>query len=482
MSSSASTQSGPAIVWFRQDLRLSDNPALHQAAESGAPVIPVFVLDDDTPGKWARGGASRWWLHHSLEKLAADLETRGVHLVLRSGPSDKVIADLVEETGASAVFWNRCYEPFARKRDETIKSALKDKGVDAASFNGSLLAEPWTVQTKTGDPYKVFTPFWRAEREVIDPADPLPAPKSIKPWKSIASDDLADWKLTPSRPDWAKGFSDHWTPGEAGAAERLSDFLDERLLSYADGRDRPDRDDTSGLSPHLHWGEISPRQIWHQTRSRSEGKNADKFLSEVGWREFSYNLLFHFPHFPDRNYQDKFDGFPWSGNDDAFTAWTKGQTGYPVVDAGMRQLWQTGWMHNRVRMIAASFLIKHLLIDWRRGQDWFWDTLVDADLANNSASWQWVAGSGADAAPYFRIFNPITQGEKFDPDGKYVKRFVPELAKLPVKYIHAPWTAPASVLAQAGIKLGTTYPEPIVDHSQARERALAAFKGLKEAA
>ena len=482
MSSSASTSSGPIIVWFRQDLRLSDNPALHQAAESGRPVIPVFVLDDDTPGKWAWGGASRWWLHHSLEELAADLEAQGVHLVMRSGPSDEVITDLVEETGASAVFWNRCYEPFARKRDEAIKSALKDKGVDATSFNGSLLAEPWTVQTKTGDPYKVFTPFWRAEQEVIDPADPLPAPKSIKPWKSIASDDLADWKLTPSKPDWAKGFPDHWTPGEAGAANRLSQFLDERLLSYADGRDRPDRDDTSGLSPHLHWGEISPRQIWHQTRNRSEGKNADKFLSEVGWREFSYNLLYHFPDFPDRNYQDKFDGFPWSENEAAFTAWTKGQTGYPIVDAGMRQLWQTGWMHNRVRMISASFLIKHLLIDWRRGQDWFWDTLVDADLANNSASWQWVAGSGADAAPYFRIFNPITQGEKFDPDGKYVKRFVPELAKLPVKYINAPWTAPESVLAQAGIKLGTTYPKPIVDHSQARERALAAFKGLKEAA
>lgn len=482
MSSSASTSSGPVIVWFRQDLRLSDNPALHQAAESGKPVIPVFILDDETPGKWAWGGASRWWLHHSLEKLAADLEACGVHLVLRKGASDTVIADLVEETGASAVFWNRCYEPFARKRDEAIKSALKDRGVDAASFNGTLLAEPWTVQTKTGDPYKVFTPFWRAEREVIDPADPLPAPKSLKPWKSIASDDLSDWDLTPTKPDWAKGFSDHWTPGESGARERLEDFLEERLLSYADGRDRPDRNDTSGLSPHLHWGEISPRQIWHATRSASEGKNADKFLSEVGWREFSYNLLYHFPHFPDRNYQDKFDGFPWAGNDSAFEAWTRGQTGYPVVDAGMRQLWQTGWMHNRVRMIAASFLIKDLMIDWRRGQDWFWDTLVDADLANNSASWQWVAGSGADAAPYFRIFNPITQGEKFDPDGTYVKRFVPELAKLPIKYIHAPWTAPESVLAQAGIRLGTTYPEPIVDHSEARDRALAAFKGLKEAA
>ena len=445
-------------------------------------MIPVFILDDETPGKWAWGGASRWWLHHSLEKLAADLEARGVHLVLRSGPSDKVIANLVEETGASAVFWNRCYEPFARKRDEAIKSALKDKGIEAASFNGALLAEPWTVQTKTGDPYKVFTPYWRAEREVIDPSDPLPAPESLKPWKSIASDDLNDWDLTPAKPDWAKGFAEYWTPGESGARERLDDFLGERLLSYADGRDRPDRDDTSGLSPHLHWGEISPRQIWHATRNASEGKNADKFLSEVGWREFSYNLLYHFPHFPDRNYQDKFDGFPWAGNNAAFEAWTKGKTGYPVVDAGMRQLWQTGWMHNRVRMIAASFLIKHLLIDWRRGQDWFWDTLVDADLANNSASWQWVAGSGADAAPYFRIFNPITQGEKFDPDGKYVKRFVPELAKLPAKYIHAPWTAPDSVLAQAGIRLGTTYPKPIVDHSEARDRALAAFKGLKEAA
>ncbi|MEN0652162.1 MULTISPECIES: cryptochrome/photolyase family protein [Hyphobacterium] len=482
MSPSASTSPGPVIVWFRQDLRLCDNPALHQAVDSGQPVIPVFILDDDTPGRWRWGGASRWWLHHSLTALAASLETCGVHLVLRSGRSDTVIAELVEETGASAVFWNRCYEPFARTRDEAIKSALKDKGVDVASFNGALLAEPWTIRTRAGDPYRVFTPFWRAEREVIDPADPLPAPKSLKPWKSIASDDLADWALTPSRPDWANGFTQVWTPGESGARARLASFLDERLASYADGRDRPDRDDTSGLSPHLHWGEVSPRQVWHATRRAAEGRNADKFLSEVGWREFSYNLLFHFPHFPDRNYQDRFDAFPWADNEAGFSAWTRGMTGYPIVDAGMRQLWQTGSMHNRVRMITASFLIKDLMIDWRRGQDWFWDTLVDADLANNSASWQWVAGSGADAAPYFRIFNPVTQGEKFDPDGKYVKRFVPELAKLPVKYIHAPWTAPESVLAQAGIRLGTTYPEPIIDHSEARDRALAAFKGLKEAA
>lgn len=482
MSSSAPDTSGPVIVWFRQDLRLSDNPALHQAAASDCPVIPVFVLDDDTPGQWKWGAASRWWLHQSLEALAASLGERGVHLVLRRGKSDKVISDLAKEVGASAVFWNRCYEPFARDRDEAIKSDLKDAGVEAASFNGSLLAEPWTVKTKSDDPYRVFSPFWRTLREQIDPADPLPAPRSLSPWKSIASDDLADWNLTPSNPDWAKDFPDHWTPGEAGGRERLDDFLDERLLSYADGRDRPDRDDTSGLSPHLHWGEISPRQVWHATRETSEGKNADKFLSEVGWREFSYNLLYWFPHFPERNYQEKFNDFPWSQAEKTFEAWTRGQTGYPIVDAGMRQLWQTGWMHNRVRMIAASFLIKDLMIDWRRGQDWFWDTLVDADLANNSAGWQWVAGSGADAAPYFRIFNPVTQGEKHDPDGKYVKRFIPELADLPKKYIHAPWTAPDSALEKAGVKLGETYPEPIVDHSEARDRALAAFKGLKEAA
>lgn len=482
MSSIDATHDGPVIVWFRQDLRLSDNPALRQAADSGRPVIPLFVLDDETPGRWAWGGASRWWLHHSLAALKGDLEKRGVHLVLRRGKAEDVVRDLVTDAGASAVFWNRCYQPFARERDETIKRNLKAAGVEAASFNGSLLAEPWTVRTKTNEPYKVFTPFWRAARDVIDPADPLPAPESLRPWKSIASDDLVDWHLTPSGPDWAKGFHDHWVPGEAGARERLDTFLDERLLSYSDGRDRPDREVTSGLSPHLHWGEISPRQVWHATREHSAGKNADKFLSEIGWREFSYNLLYWFPHFPERNYQDKFDAFPWKDNKSGFDAWTKGLTGYPIVDAGMRQLWRTGWMHNRVRMIAASFLIKDLMIDWRRGEAWFWDTLVDADLANNSASWQWVAGSGADAAPYFRIFNPVTQGEKFDPDGRYVKRYVPELADLPAKYVHAPWAAPGSILAQAGIALGKTYPEPVVDHSEARDRALAAFKALKEAA
>ena len=481
MSPSASSTNGPVIVWFRQDLRLADNPALRQAADSGRSVIPVFVLDDETAGEWATGAASRWWLHHSLSSLAGDLEARGVHLVLRKGRAQGVITSLVKETGASAVFWNRCYEPFAVKRDTAIKALLIESGVEVASFNGALLVEPWTVKTKAGDPYKVFTPFWRQAREHIDASDPLPAPRKLTPWKSIASDSLDDWALTPDSPDWAHGFCDHWTPGEAGARERLSDFVEQDLAHYASGRDRPDRDDTSRLSPHLHWGEISPRQVWSATHDVADG-NAAKFRSEIGWREFAHNLLYAFPCFPEQNYQDKFDAFPWSGTSAELEAWKSGRTGYPIVDAVMRQLWQTGWMHNRVRMITASFLIKHLMIDWREGERWFWDTLVDADLANNSAGWQWVAGSGADASPFFRVFNPITQGEKFDPDGRYVQRFVPELAGLPVKYIHAPWTAPDAILERANVTLGKSYPEPIIEHSQARDRALAAFRGLKEAA
>ncbi|HEX2592331.1 MAG TPA: deoxyribodipyrimidine photo-lyase, partial [Rhizomicrobium sp.] len=421
----------PVILWFRQDLRLSDNPALSLAAASGKPVVPLFVLDDENAGDWKAGGASRWWLHHSLAALAADLKALGVKLILRRGPADKVVQQIVDETKADAVMWNRCYEPWSIKRDTKLKADLTESGIDVKTCNASLLQEPWEVKTKSGGvPFKVYTPFWRTIRTMELP--PIKrAPKSLTAFHhAVKSDALEDWKLLPNKPDWAGGIRKTWTPGEDGAKKRLSAFL-KRIDGYSEGRDRPDLEGTSRLSPHLHFGEISPRQIWHAVSLHHHGADAEKYLSEIGWREFSNHLLFHNPELPREPLDPKFVHFPWSRSEKRFDAWCKGQTGVPMVDAGMRQLWHTGWMHNRVRMIAASYLIKHLAIDWRRGEQWFWDTLVDADLANNSASWQWVAGCGADAAPFFRIFNPVLQGEKFDPDGLYVREWVPEIAKLP---------------------------------------------------
>ena len=389
----------PVIVWFRQDLRLSDNPALRAAAGTGAPIIPLFVLDDDAPGDWKWGGASRWWLHHSLASLDKSLDG---HLMLRRGDAAKVVATLARESGASTVFWNRCYEPFAVERDTALKAALTQDGVAVESFNGALLHEPWELKTKTGDkPFRVFTPFWNAmcERHV---AAAHPAPRNLK-LQRAKSDTLKDWKLLPTKPDWSKGFD--WTPGEKAAHEALHDFLDD-VADYKTARDLPDRDGTSRLSPHLHWGEISPRQIWHAVQAHGHSEGAQTFLKELGWREFCTQLLFHNPALPTKPLDIRFTKFKWCSSEKDFRAWTRGQTGVPIVDAGMRQLWQTGWMHNRVRMIVASFLIKHLGIHWQRGEEWFWDCLVDADLASNSANWQWVAGCGADAAPFFRIFNP----------------------------------------------------------------------------
>ncbi len=478
----------PVIVWFRQDLRLADNPALCAAAEAGAPVLPVYVLDDETPGEWAMGGASRWWLHKSLESFAASLKDLGAPLLLRKGNAAEIILRLAEETGAKAVYWNRCYEPFAIERDTALKADLKGNGIEAESFNAALLYEPWTVQTKSGDPYKVFSPFWRScMRDHAAPEWPVDAPAKLEGFKDAPSGDkLSDWNLLPTKPDWAGGLRDAWTPGEDGARARLDRFFREAADAYKDTRDLPGTEGTTGLSPHLHFGEIGPRQVYwaaraHADKSGTSNKSIDKFVAELGWREFSHHLLFHFPHIPTENFQDKFDGFPWRDDAESLEAWQRGETGYPMVDAGMRELWHTGWMHNRVRMIVASFLVKHLLIHWREGEAWFWDTLVDADLANNSASWQWVAGSGADAAPYFRIFNPITQGEKFDPDGVYIRRWILELAKLDTKHIHAPWKAPQDALEKAGVTLGKTYPEPIVDHGDARERALSGFDEIKQA-
>ena len=474
----------PLIVWFRQDLRLTDNPALAAAAEGGRPVVPVYILDEAGEGAWAPGGATRWWLHHSLAALARDFEKRGSRLVLRQGPAAKILDALIAETGAAGVHWNRRYEPAAIARDTEIKKSLEGRGLAAKSFNASLLFEPWTIRNKSGEPYRVFTQFWKTCLAGDEPPQPAKAPaKFAAPAAWPKSDKLESWALLPTRPDWAAGFRESWTPGEAGASARLDEFLADAIETYAADRDRPDLPATSRLSPHLHFGEIGPRQCFHAARARANGtKGCERFLAELGWREFSHHLLYQRPDLPETALRAEFREFPWNDDAKLLRAWQKGRTGYPIVDAGMRELWRTGWMHNRVRMIVASFLVKHLLVPWKRGEDWFWDTLVDADLANNAASWQWVAGCGADAAPYFRIFNPILQGAKFDPDGDYVRKWVPEIAKLPTEHLFAPWEAPAEILAKAGVALGKSYPKPLVDHGAARARALAAFQSLREAA
>ncbi|HYD98644.1 MAG TPA: deoxyribodipyrimidine photo-lyase [Alphaproteobacteria bacterium] len=477
----------PALVWFRQDLRLADNPALAAAVAGGRPVLAVYVLDDETPGAWRLGGAARWWLHHSLAALAAALRRHGVPLVLRRGPADLVVADLARRSGAVEVHWNRLYEPHAIARDAALKADLTAAGIAVRSHNGTLLREPWEVRSGSGGPYRVFTPFWRACLALEPPPPCLPAPAAIRPAPAPEGDDLDAWSLLPTAPDWAGGLRANWTPGEAGAAARLAAFVAEGLARYGDLRNRPDVDGSSRLSPHLRFGEVSPRQVWHAVRDaaarrRDAISGGELLLREIGWREFSYHLLYHAPSLPDRPLDTRFERFPWAEDEGGLAAWQQGRTGYPIVDAGMRQLWHTGWMHNRVRMISASTLTKSLLLPWQLGAAWFWDTLVDADLANNSAGWQWVAGCGADAAPFVRVFNPVLQGEKFDPDGAYVRRWVPELARLPNALVHKPWTAPPALLAAAGVRLGETYPHPVVDHGSARERALAAYDTIRGAA
>jgi deoxyribodipyrimidine photo-lyase len=476
------------LLWFRADLRLADNPALADAVTRGEPVIPVFILDDEDAQAWAPAGASRWWLHGSLAALDRDLRRLGgPGLILRRGSAEAVIAALVAETSAKAVVWNRRYEPWAVTRDARIKAALRAQGVEARSFNAALLCEPTAFANLQGQPYKVFTPFWKSLRATVPVPDPIAASKSLPSLANPpASDPLESWALRPTKPDWAGGLDARWTPGEAGAQARLEAFLDEALLAYRERRDLPGEAGTSRLSPHLHFGEIGPWQVWRAATTAATAQIGDPFpagvetfLSEIAWREFAAHLLFHFPTLPTAPLRAEYAHFPWRSDPKGLAAWRKGLTGYPIVDAGMRELWTTGWMHNRVRMIVASFLIKHLLLDWRDGEAWFWDTLVDADLASNAASWQWVAGSGADAAPYFRIFNPILQGEKFDPGGGYVRLWVPELADLPNSVLHAPWTASARELSNAGVRLGVDYPRPIVDHAAARTRALEALSSLK---
>lgn len=477
----------PTLLWFRQDLRLADNPALKAACERGAPVIPVFIWAPGEEGDWAPGGASRWWLHQSLAALDDDLRALGSRLILRSGSTQQTLETLLKETGADAVLWNRRYEPAAITRDTTIKETLRARGVTADSFNAALLHEPWTIANQSKKPFQVFTPYWRHCLTKADPSEPVPTPKELPvPSRWPKSPALEALELEP-KINWAAGMRTAWRPGAAGADDNLKRFLDSAFDTYSETRNHPDVVGTSRLSPHLHFGEISPRQIWHGIRKMAEKRRMpvaawrnSQYVTELGWREFAHHLLFHFPHTPDAPLREEFAKFKWRTESAWLKAWTKGRTGYPIVDAGMRELWTTGWMHNRVRMIVASFLVKDLLIDWRDGARWFWDTLVDADLAANTLGWQWTAGCGADAAPFFRIFNPTTQGEKFDPAGNYVRRWCPELARLPDKWIHQPDKAPSEVLRAAGVTLGLSYPHPIINHSTAREVALQVYSGIKK--
>ena len=473
-----------AIVWFRQDLRLAGNPALKAAAAAGGPVVPAYVWSPDEEGRWAPGAASRWWLRRSLAALDADLRQRGSRLVLRRGEAAAVLLEIAAATGARAVLWNDRREPTAREQERAVAEALAGAGVEARRFNGSLLADPRALRNRQGKPYRVFTPFWKALRELPEAPAPPAAPRRLAaPARWPRSDRLGDLGL-PAAVDEAGGLAETWQPGEAGAAKRLRRFLDRALAAYPGDRDRPDVEGVSRLSPHLHFGEIGPAQVWRAVgrraaRDPSLAPAAEAFLRQLAWREFGHHLLAHFPFTPEDNLDARFDRFSWRRAPRELAAWREGRTGFPVVDAGLRQLRETGWMHNRVRMIAGSLLVKHLLLDWRQGAAWFWDTLVDADLANNTLGWQWVAGCGADAAPYFRVFNPVRQGGRFDPDGAYVRRWVPELSALPARWIHAPWTAPAAALTEAGLRLGRDYPRPLVDPDAGRRRALDAYRRLR---
>ncbi len=465
----------PVLYWYRDDLRLADLPALAAAIACGGPVIPIYILDDRAAGTRALGGASRWWLHHSLAQLAEAIERLGGRLILRRGDSHDILPALLEQTGADRVFASTSEAPWLRRLDAALA-----KRVTLDQHAGATLFRPGEICTKSEAVYKVFSPFWRALKAHGEPPEPIAAPtRWPAPERWPDSDTLDSWALRPSNPDWAAEFSDHWTPGAAGAHARVGHFLEHICEDYKRLRDIPGIDGTSRLSPHLRFGEISPREVWHRTRPVCE--TSEPFLRELGWREFGYHLLHHMPHLPDEPMRPEFKAFPYRRDKTALARWQCGQTGYPIVDAGMRQLWRTGWLHNRVRMIVGSFLVKDLLLDWESGEAWFWDTLVDADPANNVMGWQWVAGCGPDAAPYFRIFNPVSQGERHDPDGAYVRRWVPELAGLPDSVIHKPWEASPMERDLAGVRLGKDYPEPMVDHKRAREAALEAYECVKQA-
>lgn len=471
----------PIVVWFRRDLRLADHRALTQAAAAGGQVLPLYILDDVTPGEFRLGGAARWWLHGSLAVLNGELSRRGGGLCLRKGKTPEVLATLLAEAEVGAIYATRGNEPWERDLDDDVAKLCKARGVGFQTFGGRLMFEP-EAMLSAGKPYRVFTPFWRACLRAPPPSAPLPIPPAMQ-FAAARSETLGDWNLRPAQPDWAQGLRATWIPGEAAALARLKTFVAEGLASYADMRDRLDLNATSRLSPHLSFGELSPNQVWHAASAAGARGKAERaseaFLRELLWREFAAHQLFHFPRLAAEPLKAQFERFPWRDDPAGLAAWKQGQTGYPIVDAAMRELWQTGFMPNRARMIVASFLTKHLLLPWQTGAEWFLDTLVDADLASNAANWQWVAGSGIDAAPYFRIFNPVLQAQKFDPDGEYVRRFLPELADLPAPHMHAPWQAPAAILAAAGVNLGATYPAPIVEHGVARARALGAFATVR---
>ena len=476
------------IVLFRQDLRLHDHPALTAAAQRGD-VVPVFIYDPEAAGEWCLGGASQWWLHESLVSLKNTITKLGGSLIFRHGDTLACLQELRKEVNADAIYFSRQYQPWSPSLEQSIRSHFDSEGVSVKRFPGTLLHEPGTVLTGSGTAFKVFTPFWRAANKLAA-ASPIALPSVSWTGVSIQTDSIESWRLRPidktGERDWADGWDTLWTPGEDGAQRTLETFLEAPVEHYAEGRDTPAKRYTSRLSPHLKFGEISPRQVWAAAQQRKlsapQWSSAiDKFLAEIGWREFCYQLIDLFNDMPNTPFKGQFGDFPWQNNAEHLRAWQRGQTGYPIVDAGMRELWHTGFMHNRVRMIVASFLTKHLLVHWIEGERWFWDCLLDADIASNACSWQWVAGSGADAAPYFRIFNPIAQGQKFDPAGEYVRKWCPELADLPKKFIHAPWEAPPMTLTSAGVTLGADYPHPIVDHKSARQGALDAYEFIKKA-
>ena len=474
------------LIWFRHDLRLADHPALAAALAAatvaGGRLLPVFVLDTAAAGPRAPGGAARWWLRRSLAALSADLAARGAPLLLAAGRAETVIPALAAAAGATDIHAGRAPEPWAREQSRRVHEALEAAGRRLHLHTTVILREPHGFASGSGRPYAVYTPFAKAMLAAGDPPPPLPAPGALPgappPAGGESLDALGLYPIA-GQPDWASSFEARWQPGEAGAQARLARFVAGPIGAYDAARNTPGIEGSSALSPHLRWGEVSPRQVWHAARAAAAGPGVETFLKEILWREFAYHLLWHRPEMPARNLRAEFDAFPWQPDARLLRAWQRGRTGFPIVDAGMRQLWATGWMHNRVRMVAGSLLVKHLLQPWQAGEAWFWDTLVDADLASNSASWQWVAGCGTDAAPYFRVFNPVLQGEKFDPDGAYVRSWVPEVATLPAAFIHKPWEAPPAILAAAGLRLGATYPRPVVDPAEGRARALAAFAALK---
>ncbi|KAA5603861.1 deoxyribodipyrimidine photo-lyase [Roseospira marina] len=471
------SSTAPVLLWFRRDLRLADHPALTAAVATGRPIVPVYLLDGDDPGGRPLGGAARWWLHESLAALGHALEARGSALILRRGPPGEALVALARETGADTVYWSRT----VGVDEAALAARLEDQGVAARRFGGCLLFDPDAVRTQQGRPFQVFTPFWNRVLALDPPPRPEPAPSHIPaPYDWPAGDALEDWALQPTQPDWAGGLRATWAPGEEAANAVLDGFLDGPIDCYAEARDALGVDGTSRLSPYLRFGEVGPRTLWHAVRDRPNDPSAEVFLRELGWREFCHHLLHEHPAMAETPLKESFAAFPWRDDPAGLEAWQTGRTGYPVVDAAMRKLWRTGWMHNRARMIVGSFLVKDLRIDWREGERWFWDTLVDACPANNPCSWQWIAGCGADAAPYFRIFNPVLQGEKFDTTGRYVRRWVPELARLPDRVLHKPWSASAPILREAGVQFGETYPGRIVDHGEARDAALKALATITD--